>query len=248
MEFEGTCPICERATTFRADHTWLRDALKCVNCGSIPRERALMHVIDMLYPHWRDLAIHESSPVFRGVSLKLRQQCRQYVFTQFNESMELGAIHSGMGYRNEDLENQTFESGIFDLVVTQDVFEHLFDPLRATTEIMRTLKPAGAHVFSVPIVRKNQPTRRRALRKKGQIAHVLEPEYHGNPVSDEGALVTVDWGYDILTTLSSTGFPHSMFHFDLIELGIRAEYIEILVGHRGGGKDALGNPTGEAEV
>ncbi len=38
--------------------------------------------------------------------------------------------------------------------LTQDVFEHLFDPAAAFREIARTLQPGGAHVFTTLLVRK----------------------------------------------------------------------------------------------
>ncbi len=106
FQCKGICPICERAVTFRAEHTWFRDHLKCNGCGSIPRERALMHVLTMLYPNWRKLAIHESSPVFRGASLKMTNECPGYVFSQYDEELGFGRIHSEKRYRSEDLERQ----------------------------------------------------------------------------------------------------------------------------------------------
>lgn len=139
-----------------------------------------MHVLTMLYPNWRKLAIHESSPVFRGASLKMTNECPGYVFSQYDEELGFGRIHSEKRYRSEDLERQMFESDIFDIEVTQDVSEHLFDPITAAKEIMRTLKPGGAHIFSVPLVRKALPSRRRALRSGSSVTYFLEPEYHGN--------------------------------------------------------------------
>ena len=58
----GYCSICERQVYFEIEGAWLRDQYKCVNCQSIPRWRALMSVIAELYPKWRELKIHESSP------------------------------------------------------------------------------------------------------------------------------------------------------------------------------------------
>jgi 2-polyprenyl-3-methyl-5-hydroxy-6-metoxy-1,4-benzoquinol methylase len=48
---------------------------------------------------------------------------------------------------------QTFENESFDLVITSDVFEHLPDVAPAVREILRTLKPGGAHIFTVPWIR-----------------------------------------------------------------------------------------------
>jgi len=56
------------------------------------------------------------------------------------------------------------------------------------------------------------------------------PEYHGNPISSEGSLVTVNWGNDITTFIFETSelFTEIVF-LDILEYGIRAEYIEVLI-------------------
>ena len=66
FEHPGRCVICETDVTFTALRQWFRDHLACPRCGSIPRERALMHVIETFYPHWRDLRIHEMAPARPG--------------------------------------------------------------------------------------------------------------------------------------------------------------------------------------
>jgi hypothetical protein len=68
LKNRGYCPICERSALFIARDPWLRDHYKCQRCRSIPRERALMLVVQQHFPNWRDLTIHESSPVNRGAS------------------------------------------------------------------------------------------------------------------------------------------------------------------------------------
>jgi SAM-dependent methyltransferase len=135
------------------------------------------------------------------------------------------------GVRREDLENLSFEDESFDLHVTQDVFEHLFNPAAAFREIARTLRPGGAHIFTTPIVRKNEPTRFCAQSSpEGAVIHLLEPEYHGNPISPEGSLVTVHWGYDITKFIFETsGLFTEIVSLDIIDYGIRAEYIEVLI-------------------
>ena len=84
-------------------------------------------------------------------------------------------------------------------------FEHIFDPAAAFREIARTLRPGGAHVFTTPLVRKNEPTRFcTSLAPDGTVIHLMEPEYHDNPLSSEGSLVTVNWGYDITNFIFET--------------------------------------------
>lgn len=227
----GTCPVCARNTRFFAVGPWYRDQLACGWCFSIPRERALMRVVGMLYPNWRELKIHESSPAARGASRKLKEQCASYVASQYVPPVPLGERHPD-GFICQDLEKQTFEDEAFDLVITQDVFEHLLHPDRAIREIGRTLRPGGAHIMTVPIVNKSRPSRRRASLIDGAIVHHVEPEYHGNPVGD-GSLVTVDWGYDIGDFLAfHSGMPTTIVYIDDITAGIRAEYIEVVVNRK----------------
>ena len=157
-EIEGHCPVCEQQTSFLAereeelsprwwDH-WFRDSLLCRSCGSIPRERALMAVLTAIRPNWRELLIHESSPGARGASLRLQDQCPGYVATQYDTSIPFGSVDEKSNHRSEDLAAQTFPDGVFDVVVTQDVFEHLFDPAAAISEIRRTLKPNGICIMT----------------------------------------------------------------------------------------------------
>jgi hypothetical protein len=67
-----------------------------------------------------------------GCSGKLKKMCNNYIASQFFPNDELGTTVSG--FRNEDLTNQKFESKIFDLVVTQDVLEHVFNACRASIQ------------------------------------------------------------------------------------------------------------------
>ena len=118
--------------------------------------------------------------------------------------------------------------------ITQDVFEHLFDPAAAFREIARTLRPGGAHVFTTPLVRGSEPTQFcTSLAPDGTFIHLTEPEYHGNPISSEGSLVTVNWGYDITNFIFETsGLFTEIVFLDILEYGIRAEYIEVLIARR----------------
>jgi SAM-dependent methyltransferase len=139
------------------------------------------------------------------------------------------------GVHREDLENLSFEDESFDLHLTQDVFEHLFNPAAAFREIARTLRPGGAHIFTTPLVRKNEPTRFCAhLAPDGSVVHLTEsPEYHKDPISSEGSLVTVHWGYDIANYIFKVCRLFTKLVFiDNIELVIRVEYIEVLVTYR----------------
>ncbi len=102
---KGYCPCCENNVVFESRSHWLRDYFVCNNCNSIPRERALMVVIDKYYPNWRDLDIHESSPGNRGTSFKLKHNAPKYIASQYFPNEPLGTVVKS--WLNQDLENHS---------------------------------------------------------------------------------------------------------------------------------------------
>ena len=192
-----------------------------------------MRTIQTRYPNWRELSIHESSPVSRGASVKLAKGCRFYVASQYDPQLGFGNSHPSGAYRSENLEKQTFADEAFDLVITQDVFEHIFDAPAAFAEIARTLRPGGAHIFTTPLVNKGQPSEKWASLSEAGIVYHHTPEYHGNPMSAEGSLVTWHWGEDIVAYIKNvSGLSTEIIALDDLEMGIRAEYIEVLMTTR----------------
>ena len=140
----GYCTLCDKRVSFAKTGPWLRDQYICLSCHSIPRCRALHRVLGQHFPSWRDLRIHESSPDGPS-SEKIGRESRNLVTSQFFPDVPRG--ESKDGQRSEDLESLTFADNSFDLVITQDVFEHILHPEKAFAEIARTLECDGAHVF-----------------------------------------------------------------------------------------------------
>lgn len=230
----GFCPICEAEVRFTATEAWFRDFLRCSGCGSIPRERALALVLEARFPDWRKRAIHESSPADRGISAKLRRECPGYLGTQFFPGAAPGA--EVQGFRNENLEALTFPDASFDLTVTLDVMEHVNQPDVVLREVSRTLKPDGAYLFTVPTYKHLVASERRShYRPDGSIEHFAEPEYHGNPVSDQGSLVTFHYGYDFAELISAwAGLDVEIVRFHDHRHGVIGDFTEVYVAIRSG--------------
>jgi SAM-dependent methyltransferase len=229
LKNSGYCHTCCQKVKFIARNTWLRDHYLCGNCGSIPRERALMFCIETYFPQWRDAIVHESSPSDRGASQRLARECDRYIPSQYFADRSAGDIIENV--RNENLEALTFADESIDLHISQDVLEHVFNPAKVFGEIARTLKPGGAHIFTVPLTNKDRPSKVRAkLTDEGKISYINPPIYHHNPISNQGSLVTIDWGFDICRHIfeASNLFTHSIYIDDLSK-GIRADYIEVLI-------------------
>lgn len=231
---EGFCVCCNSKTTFKALGSWLRDRYLCEKCGSVPRERALLSVLEDKYPKWRSLKLHESSPSpDRQIYKRLVAEAKKYTPTQYFPGKQFGDMVQG--FRNEDLEKQTFGDGSFDLVISLDVMEHVYDPKKVFQEVSRTLKKGGAYIFTVPMVNKHTKTEIWARKGKGGKPIFLKnPEYHGNPVDPEGSPVTMHWGYDIVDYIrNASGMEASIVAQYDQEKGIMGEYSEVVVALKG---------------
>ena len=226
----GYCPVCQRRTVFCEEGPWLRDHFKCARCLSIPRWRAVIDVLESLFPGWRDLAVHESSPS-GAASEKIARECRRCVQTHWFPDVPVGTLREG--YRCEDLERQTFPDASFDLVITQDVFEHVLDPARGFAEVARTLKPGGAHVFTIPWYYW-KPTLVRAVRDEaGGVRHQAEPQYHGNPIDASGSLVVTEWGADFCDfVFRASGLTTTAIRIRDRTRGIDGEFMEVFVSRK----------------
>jgi SAM-dependent methyltransferase len=239
LECSGHCPTCDQDVRFVARDPWLRDHFRCSSCGSIPRERALMAVLARHYPNWRDLTIHETSPEPRGASARLARECPGYIPSQCFPDQAPGSMAGAV--RCENLEALTFADESIDLHISQDVLEHVFHPARAFREIARTLRTGGSHIFTVPMMNGAGSSRVRAtMGADGQVRHLETPVFHGNPISAEGVLVTMDWGLDIGRHIfEACGLYTQVFQIDDLQQGIRAEFIEVFVTRKTGGNGHL---------
>ena len=215
------------ATRFIARDPWFRDHYCCELCGSLPRERALMLVLEDIYPNWRELGIHESSPGLAS-SQTLAKLCAKYLPTHYFPGIPSGTMHEGV--RCENLEAMSFPDNYFDLVITQDVFEHVFDYRNAYREVMRTVRPGGAHIFTTPKYKWLRKSQEYAVIKDGRVVHLMPPEYHGNPIDPKGSLVTIHYGDDICDIIwKATGCPTTIYVIREEKTGTIAEFMEVMV-------------------
>jgi SAM-dependent methyltransferase len=232
----GICPVCSAGrggeptrTMFVEIDTWLRDNYICIRCLSIPRERALLTVLKDVRPQWRGLRIHESSPMGRGASKVLAAQCRQYDSSQFFPEVASGALVNGV--RSEDLGQMSLADASIDLLVTQDVMEHVIEPSAVFAEMMRVLRPGGAHIGTFPWHPWIGRTRARARADaNGEVEHLLPAEYHASPVGGGRALVTTDWGYDLVDHVRAAGLTCEVRHVVQDRRhGLDGEFLEVFI-------------------
>jgi SAM-dependent methyltransferase len=198
----GYCLVCDRRTLFVETGPWLANDYLCVRCHSMPRWRGIIRVLNIQFPDWRDLQIHEC-----GASGLATMKFRRVVAGYSSSQYLLPEVPRGDVVWNvtcQDLEELTFADESFDLFVTQDVLEHVLRPDRALAEIARVLRPGGAHVFTVPVYH-GSPTVVRVVPSDAGIEYLLPADYHGEPGNPDRSLVIREWGDDIAEFVSEHG-------------------------------------------
>lgn len=211
------CSVCGHVgPTSRAGQKSIREAYKCEKCQCSLRFRDQASLIldefgKGLATNLEELAnsgllndvrIYEAA--FAGPYKRRLQHLPYYVSSYFFEDVNPGESKDGI--RCEDLTQLTFASDSFDLVITSDIFEHVFHAQKAFKEIYRVLAHGGVHIFTIPIkLPIPEKSVDRAILENEKVKHLLEPVYH-RAGDGSDCLVVTDWGQDLFTMLSGIGF------------------------------------------
>lgn len=237
---EEVCNICNIIQKYDICNPWPRDNVRCSNCYSLVRERAVKYVLDTYYNNFKNKKIHQSSPC--GPLHNLFLTFPEYSYSHYIKSVENGSYLNGIQCVN--LEKIPFPDNTYDIFLTMDVFEHLFNPEIAIKEIYRVLKPGGVYIMTVPIENLESKTEKACfLDSENKVVHIptnrssikqVELEYHGNPIDNSGSVVTYYYGYDIINMIESeTNFKCKNFfkrkEDNINELGILGTFKDVFV-------------------
>ena len=196
----------------------LRETVNCPITGFNMRMRAAIHAFDH-FEHDNSVATYiteQKTPMFTYFDTRMSNLVgSEYL----GDSVALGASNAD-GLRNEDATQLSFDDDTFDILMSFEVLEHIPNYLDALKEAHRVLRKGGRFYFTAPF---NPHIKEHLIRARivdGEIEHILEPEMHGDPVTNEGILCFQHFGWDIADELSSIGFSTiEALVFDQIEYG-----------------------------
>ncbi len=208
----GFCPVCGKYSLFFHVNDRDRENFKCLFCFSISRNRhlakALCQKLGILPPfslrkmrlEKPGLRIYEtqsSGPLHRRL-----KPMKNYAGSEYLDDVPPGE-KSDKGILCQDVQNLTFDDEIFDIVISQDVLEHVRIPEAAWREINRILKPGGFHIFTVPFNPSGKTFRRIEINGDKDI-YTLPKEYHQDSIRD--GLVYTNFGTDIAELIDEFGY------------------------------------------
>ncbi|MEO0329231.1 MAG: class I SAM-dependent methyltransferase [Pseudomonadota bacterium] len=223
VEFEGFCRACNSNSVFTAIWdiklndiygekcpVW-RERLKCTNCRLTGRMRLSAHELLELASSYEAPQIYmteQTTPLFRFIK---KNQPRTTGSEYLAEDKTPGSFNI-FGTRHEDVTALSFAENRFDILASFEVLEHVPDYKTALAEFFRVLKPGGKLVATFPFRKDIESTIVRATRdENGEITHLLEPEYHGDPIKNSGILCYYHFGWDIISEMSKVGFSNIRF-------------------------------------
>lgn len=235
---DGFCVPCNKTVSFLVDmqsggqrhaHGWTpnwRERLECPFCRMNNRQRLIATLLKQALSDEQGKQVYlmeQVTPIYNWASTTFANH-------KIIGSEYLGHEYAGgavvKGIRHEDVENLSFADGQLDLIVSNDVFEHVPNPAKAFVECARVLKVGGVMLATIPFHSENDISVVRARLSNGQLEHILPPAFHGNPVSADGSLVFTDFGWDLLATMKDAGFS---------DVAVNV-YATPELGHLGGGQ------------
>lgn len=181
------CELCNDDVNFIANDgiTSYREA-GCSKCGRHLRNNDVLHVIKQEYGNFENL---EGLDILNTASIgSIHEKLKKfsnYICSDYFDGVPSGEYRDGV--LCVDVCNLPFDNNSLDLVISEDIFEHIEHVEHAFSEINRVLKPGGKHIFTVPVCEG------RGTKKMQNDIFVKHLDY----LRPEGIKVTYDYGMDI---------------------------------------------------
>ncbi len=213
----GFCFICGHKVDFHVDFqfsffdrniripNW-RERMVCPDCGMSGRTRAIYHfLMTKVRPrsNSRIYITEQVTPLYK----ELLKHYPKLTGSEYLDNATTNHYDGTSQIRNEDLTRLSFRDSSFHYILSFDCLEHIPDYRQAIREIFRCLKEGGIFYFCVPFYPYQQfNTLRAYIDDDEQIVHLEPPEYHGNPLSEDGSLCYHNFSFQLPDEIRETGF------------------------------------------
>ncbi len=206
--YTGYCSSCEKLVplkvNFQLNDKYFnnRESFTCIKCGLNTRMRIVVDVAKSKFN--RNALVYIYERVTKTYN-NLKKVFPKIIGSEYlGDSYNSGDVINGI--LHEDAQSLSFGNESFDLIISNDVFEHVGDYMKAFKEAYRCLKKGGVLLFTIPFDINKSKTSVRAKVTRNGIKYMEKPVYHGNPIDEKGSLVFTDFGWDLLDHIRKIGF------------------------------------------
>jgi SAM-dependent methyltransferase len=212
---KGNCPLCGESYFVSLKHDPF--FTRCLTCKANITNLSLIPIIKEHIKGDFNKSVYELSSY--GSTLDyIISHFSQVVTSEYFPNKNFGTLVDGI--LNQDVQNLTFNDNSFDIITSNQVFEHVADDIKGFSECFRVLRNNGAFIFAVPLY-DIEKTRRIASIINGEIVFDGTPEYHDSRLG--GALSAPVFYYysvhDICQRVKSVGFSKvTLSKVDIIKI------------------------------
>lgn len=218
-DYVAYCVVCERMQRFEVagsdgqDEVNTRESLVCTGCGLNSRLRAALALLRQRLDPGADTHVYVTEQA-TATFVWMQKHLGCTVFgSEFEPDVRkraslttyLSSIGGSGSVEFNDVTDSHHPDASLDAIVSFDVLEHVPEYRKALAEFGRTLKPGGRLFATFPFTDDATTLVRARWTETGQLEHLLEPEYHGDPISG-GVLCWYHFGWDVLEACTDNGF------------------------------------------
>jgi hypothetical protein len=141
-------------------------------------------------------------------AMYMRGSYMRFIGTEYSDDPEI--VKSLFPIRCENIMDLSFPDNVFDAVLVNDIFEHVYSIDMCLQEIYRVTTPGGILVATFPFnIGSLDSVIKTKIDDTGQLIHLMDPEYHGNPVDQKGSLVFEIPGWNILSRVKKSKWSNA---------------------------------------
>jgi SAM-dependent methyltransferase len=183
--------------------------------GLLSRNRGMLMVLEEIYGSIEALTNKQIylGEALSGFAVWLRRHIgnERLVCSEYLKGV-LPGIYSAS---HQDLCALTFSDTSFDIVLCNELFEHIYDLDKALREISRVLRPKGLLLATFPMAfgQKESIVKAHYNHETGETKLLVEAEFHSDCLRpDDGALVYRIPGWELIDQLKVAGFRNTSIH------------------------------------
>ena len=211
------CVVCDKYTVMSPHYSEGSPSETYFCCGMNGRMRAMYEYIVTHFQNNKRVYIQEAiTPAYNAYEKFFGpDNISGSEYIGFDKICGEYYKYNGNRIMHQDCTKLSFNDNTFDLLISQHVFEHIFDVKKALSESIRVLKDDGYSIISIPFFYDSQNSVMLIEQgENGRINQIIDPpEIHGNPITGIESPTFWHHGWDFVEAMRDVGYRDVQVHF-----------------------------------